>query len=516
MGKVLIFIRTSTEIQELEEQKKEMLDFVKSYGYNDGNYVILEEKGASAIKLNDKYMSMIDAVKDYINSGEINCVAVWHINRLGRNDRILIDLKNIFIDNKIQFICKNPSLVLLNEDGSVNQGAELAFSLFATMVKQDMEEKKAKFKRTKKANAKKGKYNGGVNIRYGYSVDDNGYFVINEEEANIIRTIFELYSTNKYSAKSLQKEMASRGVVFDKQKLTNILSSDAYCGCEQKDWNDRVYPPIITEELFDLCNQIRNDNKIITRRGEKQALGGKLIKCVECGGTFTSNAKAYACCRHSVRKVCTNTITIKKSVIDPILWRVASTLHLEYLMNDKENKIKECKNEIEIIDTKIRTINENISKIDDKKNRVVDAYIEGLINSENKALKLNKINDEYTRLLSDLNALKEAKNRLYNLIENIDGGDEVDTLISAIDMLEEDEKNMEYKYDIIHKYITKVICTREWFGEDRDKRAKKENGIHISISTIFNSVTWDFMYIPNKYMGFKLFVSNGREWVGDE
>lgn len=516
MGKVLIFIRTSTEIQELEEQKKEMVDFVKSYGYNDGDYVILEEKGASAIKLNDKYMDMINTINKYINDGIIDCVAVWHINRLGRNDRILIDLKNIFIDNKIQFICKNPSIVLLNDDGSVNQGAELAFSLFATMVKQDMEEKKAKFKRTKKANAKKGKYNGGVNIRYGYSVDDNGYFVINEEEANIVRTIFELYSENKYSAKSLQKEMASRGIVFDKQKIINILSSDAYCGREQKDWNDRVYPPIISEYLFDLCNQIRNGNKIITRRGDKQVLGGKLIKCVECGGTFTSNSKAYTCCRHSVRKVCNNTISIKKSVIDPILWRVASTLHLDYLMSDRENKVEEYKKEISIIYIKIRTIETNISKIDEKKNRVIELYVDGLINSENKALKLNKINDEYTSLLNNLNALKEAKNRLYGLIDNATDGDEVDTLIAALDVMEEDEKNLEYKYDIIHKYITKVICTREWFGENRDKRAKKENGVHISIHTIFNDVTWDFMYVPNKYNGFKLFVSNGREWVGDE
>lgn len=512
MGKILVFIRTSTIRQELEDQKSEMISFVSQYGYKVEDIIFLEDKGASAIKLNTKYLNMVDVLKEYIKSEEINSVAVWHMNRLGRNDEILIELKNLFIKHRIQFICKNPNIILLNPDGSVNEGAELAFGLFATMVKQDMIEKKAKFKRAKTSNALKGRWNGGHKHRYGYTIDENNFYIINKPEAEIIKTIFELYSTNKYSAVSLQKELKERGIVLDKQKIMNILSSDAYCGRPQEKWNNRVYPSIISEELFDKCEAIRKDNKII-RKGEKLCLGGKLIKC-ECGGTFTSNAKAYSCCRHSVRKVCGNSITIKKSVIEPLLWRIASTLHLDYLMGDNETRIEECKNEIAVINTKINTATNTINKIDDKKNRVIELYVEGLINAENKAQKLNKIQEEYHRYTNELNTLKEAKIKLESLIKDIELGDEVEALMKAMDIMEEDEKSMEYQYDIIHKYITQVELKREWFGEERDNRAKKENGIHIYIHTILG--IWEYMYIPNGYKGNKIFKKNNSAYIVDE
>lgn len=39
MGKVLLFLRTSTEKQEFENQKKEMQDYVKSMGYSEADCV---------------------------------------------------------------------------------------------------------------------------------------------------------------------------------------------------------------------------------------------------------------------------------------------------------------------------------------------------------------------------------------------------------------------------------------------------------------------------------------------
>ena len=514
-NKVLIMIRTSSEGQSIEDQHNEMLDFVKSKGYNEEDCVWIEEQGASAAKMDDRYKSQIQAIKDAIEKdGDIDCFACWHLNRAFRTEDAYLDIKNFLVPRKIQFLVKNPNLKLLNDDGSIDNGMELAMGLFAILNKQDGEERKAKFKRAKTANAKKGKYNGGHKHRYGYTIDENNFYIINEPEAKIIRLLFELYSTNKYTAVSLQKELKERGIVLDKQKIINILSSDAYCGRTQKKWNDRVYPAIISEELFDSCEAIRKNNKLITRKGNKLCLGAKLIKC-DCGGTFTSNAKAYACCRHSIRKVCDNTITLKKSVIESLLWRVASTLHLEYLMNDNKNKIEECRNEIAVIDTKIETAQANILKIDNKKNRVAELYIDGLIDSENKTHRLAKIQEEYQRLTNELKALNEAKDRLLWLVKNMEDGDDVEAFMTALDVLEEDEKKIEQQYNIIHTYINEVNCKREWYGEDRDMRASKENGIHIYIHTLFEKTTWEFMYVPNGYKGTKLFVWNGSEYISD-
>jgi hypothetical protein len=145
---------------------------------------------------------------------------------------------------------------------------------------------------------------------------------------------------------------------------------------------------------------------------------------------------------------------------------------------------------------------------------VAELYIDGLIDSENKAHRLAKIQEEYQRLTNELNTLNEAKNRLLWLVKNMEDGDDVEAFITALDVLEEDEKKIEQQYNIIHTYITKVECKREWFGEERDKRATKENGIHIYIHTIFNEYVYEFMYVPNGYKGNKLFVWN-KKWVAD-
>lgn len=503
MKKILLILRVSTDAQDLEEQKKEMIEFALSEGYSLDNIIYLEGKGASAIKIDDRYIELFNDVKTYVEGGDIECVAVWHLNRLARDEEWFIKYKKLLSKNKIQLLVKNPSLKLLNPDGSVNSGMELAFSLFSTMAKQDMEEKKAKFKRTKKANAAKGKYNGGDNIRYGYKVK-NDYFVIDEEQGKIVSTIFELYSTGKYSAESLAKEICSRGVNINKQQIMRILESNAYCGAPQVKYNNRVYPAIISVELFDKCKTIREGNKLNLRKGDNICLGAKLIKCV-CGGTFTSNGKCYACCKHSVLKVCDNSITIKKTVIDDILWMVSSMLHIKYMVQEGEDNLKNFQSQIEIYDQKINTLIQKINKIQEKKDRVYELYIEGAINSENKALRLNKIDEEGKNMTDELNSLKEAKNRLLGLIEDIKNKDKFKMVTESLDGMIIDREKLEYKYDIIHKYITQVLCYREWYGEERDLRAKKENGIRIEIHTIDGNIT-TYMYVPNGYKGQKIWV----------
>lgn len=509
-------IRTSTEKQSIDNQHNEMVEFCKQRGYLEENMVFIQEQGASAVKMDERYKAQIEAIKEAIKMDEnIDCFACWHLNRAFRNEEAYLDLKSFMVPRKIQMLVKNPSLELLNPDGTINKGMELAMGLFAILNKQEDEERKEKFKRTKKANAAKGKYNGGCNILYGYKVDENNYYQIDEKEGKIVSTIFELYSTGKYSADTLSDELSTRGINLNKGKITNILYKDAYCGRPQEKWNYRVYPAIISEELYDKCVKVRSENKILTRTGNSLCLSSKLIRCVECGSLYTANQRHYACCKHTALHTCNNSLTIKKEVIDGLLWRIASMLHLEFLQNINSNKIEEYKKEIEIIENKIDVIGVKLSKIQEKIDRVIELYVEGAINSENKTLRLNKIKSETKDMEDERNTLKEAKNRLYSLIENYsNGGDEIDMLMDALDLLEMDENKVEYRYEIIHKYIQKVHCYREWFGENRDLRASKENGIKIDIITFLNN-TWRFMYVPNGYEKCKLFVWNGSKYLPD-
>ena len=143
--KALIMVRTSTDAQSTEDQKKELIAFCKQEGYDD--IVCVEKQGASAAKEDDEYRAMIDEVKHTIETDpDIKCFAVWHLNRLARTEEAWIDIKSFFVKRRIQIICKNPYLKLLAPGGDIDQGMELAMGLMAILSKQDQAERKAKFK----------------------------------------------------------------------------------------------------------------------------------------------------------------------------------------------------------------------------------------------------------------------------------------------------------------------------------------------------------------------------------
>ena len=148
--KVIALIRTSTEKQEVESQKRELIEYILKDGINEDDIIIVGQKGASAIKLDEAYKRNLDIVYKHIDEGNISAVYAWHLDRIGRNEEVLMNFKYKLIDNKVQLVIKNPSLRLLDEDGSVNAGMEMAFSLFATMAKQEMGTKARRFERAKR------------------------------------------------------------------------------------------------------------------------------------------------------------------------------------------------------------------------------------------------------------------------------------------------------------------------------------------------------------------------------
>lgn len=517
MSKILVFLRVSTEVQELDNQRKEMIDFCKGYGYKD--IIFVEGKGASAIKINDEYIEMYEEVKKHIESGEISAVAVWAVNRLARDEEWFVKFKNMFINNKVQFLVKNPTLALLNPDGSVNAGSELALSLFSTMAKQEMAERKEKFRRTKKAYAKQGKFVGGHSRKYGYKVDDNNFLVEDEEEGSVVKLIYQLYSTGQYSAYSLAKEMNSRGYTrfgkpFDRRFVSNIIQSRQYTGLPDEKWNDRVYPPIISIEMFEKCRSIAEGNKIVLRQGKKMVLCSKLVKCPECGYSFTSKGK-YFRCNSVAENRCGNNITLRESVVNEIAWRIAFQEHMDYLIEVTENNAQSYNERLEVIEQKIKTINNIISESDTKKKRIVDTYLEGYIDKKERDLRLSKLQDDMLIHQKDLSGLEEEKTAILGLLDNVNQEKDEWLYYDTLDTIGNSVKTDEERYKILHQHIHKIIPSRYQHGE-RSKKAKGDNGIMIEIHTVRGEAK-KFIYLPSAQKGYNLLTWHDDKgmWLGE-
>lgn len=509
--KAIAVLRVSTDSQQIDDQRDELYAFIKSQGYDE--IIPIEAVGASAVKLNDKYMYMVQRIKDTINTDkDVKAVFVWHLNRLGRNDVILMEFKEFFIKNHIQFICKNPYLKLLNDDGTVNGGMELAFSLFSTMSKQEVEERKAKFKRAKSSMAKKGQYIGGNTRKYGYTIDENGFFVEDEEEAKVIRTIFDLYSTGKYSTYTLTQEMKERGVNISENLVNRALRCEAYIG-ESVGELGMKYPAIISKDLFDKCAVIRQGNKIDMKRGERVCLGAKLVKCPTCGATCTSNSRHYICSRHSHHGSCHNGFALRQSVADELLYRFAYGLHLMYLIKVSEGRMDEYKKELDTIEEKLTAARKKIDDYAAKKQRIVDTYLEGIIDKKNRDLRLSKLEDEVSFQRNYINQLEDKRRAIAGLLE-ADHTDTVETFMraaSAMDLVD--------KYDIIHKHISTLKAEQISYGE-RDPRTSRPNAVHIVITSIYGT-TSEHLYFPKYYKGYNLYTwtlnDDGSEgWCPDE
>lgn len=305
-----------------------MLEFCISRGFKEEDIEWIEVAGASARKQNEKYVQMIALIKSTIlNNPDIKNCALWHLNRLGRVDSILVEMKNWFIENHIQVYVKNPSLTLLNSDGSVNSGTEIAWGLFATMVKQDTEEIFAKMRRGKKRNSEQMKFNGGCETRFGYRVDNSGYIVPDVKESKLVKLIYDEYVTGKWSAIKLAKELKSRGIKQRNDKditwifVSKVLSDTAYIGYTDNDnaKSHRKFTPIIDQDIWEKVKMIRENHifKRTSKESKRTSFGVGVLKCSCCGSHYIANDKYYVC--------------YKKKILQSLMVRVQMQPELEQM-----------------------------------------------------------------------------------------------------------------------------------------------------------------------------------------
>lgn len=365
--RVITFVRSSTDKQEIESQTYENFQYLKNLGYEEDEIITIGTSGASAIKLDDKYMENINKFYDTLEiTPTIELVFGWAIDRIGRHSELLMQFKNTLIAKKIQLKIKEPSLTLLNDDGSVNDGVELAFSLFATMAEQEMRMKNARFKRAKKRNKRDGKFNGGK-IKYGYKVNEYGYIKEDEEEASTIRTIINDYLTTNHSQLSLFNEYAQRGYKFSYQTFRKFFEPNYYGIGEMN------YPPIFDEETYKkVKDKTAINNKVADKGKRNYYIGAKLIKCHCCGRSLMADkgSGGYHCKQATMQEKhkCTNKDHININAVDSVAWYCGMYAHIYFISNcqkkEKEQLIIQLFNENKKLSNLLEVENSYKEKID--------------------------------------------------------------------------------------------------------------------------------------------------------
>lgn len=489
--KVIAIIRTSTVQQEVEAQKNELINYIINDGVEEKNIIIVGGAGASAIKVDEAYKKNMQTVYNLIENGNIKAVYAWAIDRIGRQEEILFAFKNFLVKHGVQLIIKNPSLRLLNDDGTVNNGVELAFSLYATMSKQEASNKKARFKRAKKRNTETGKFNGGV-APFGYMVDGDNNIIINEDESNTIKLIFTLYNSGEFSTTSLAKELQNRGItnrdkVIRQSFIYYVLTNTAYIGFTETNGIKRPYPVIISKELFNAVQDRLKGNKSgdISKQSKHIAICNKLIVCQHCGAHYMFHNNNYICAyNHNALNEKCESIQIAAKWVDIAALAVAKTCEFDYILNNAKNKAEDAAQTIQINNQKISVLKDKINGIADRKKRVADNYEFGLINADQMRENALKIKEDMRHYEQEIAALKETNKKLKVLINESENGTLIRTGRLTVSGINED---VEFNFKLTHKYIKKITIEKYEYNGKMQRL--------ITITTITDEV-FEFLYMP--------------------
>lgn len=497
MTKVLCIVRSSTVAQEIETQKKELIEFARTKGFNDDDMVFIEAQGASARSLNKKYIKMLEDIKSTIlNNTEIKAVALWALNRLGRVESKLHELKEFFVNNKIQVYCKEPSFKLLKEDGTEDTAGSMMFSVYAAMVKLDTDEMFTKLKRGKKRNAEIGKSNGCVESRYGYMVDSNNYVVPNPQEAAMVNEIYDLYLSGKYSFSTLTVELRDRGFKPRGRKMTDewlrkVLDETAYIGFtnwEGSRSSHRKFIPIMSKEKWDKVQALKASRCLgkgngVTRESKHTYMCVGLMICPKCGGNYMASSNYYRC-YNAKRKDgrCDTKEYILIKTIDPLVYEIACLNHLEFLQTPNNDLVEKLEEEVKVLEQKIEASSSIIKETEEKKVKVADAYIDGVIDKKRYKDRLGKIEVDKSEAVSNMNGYKNDMEKLKAQIESAKNPSFEALLEYSGDLLESEKKKMK---EIVNQHIRKI-----WFYSEK---VAGRSCKHIHIIDARN-VEWQFLY----------------------
>lgn len=233
--KVYIYTRVSTAMQvdgySLDAQKTKMKAFAEYHDYEiAGEYEDAGRSGKS-IEGRPEFNCMIEDIKS--DKDKVSFVLVFKLSRFGRNAADVLSTLQIMQDHGVNLICVEDGI-----DSSKDAG-KLMISVLSAVAEIERENIRVQTMEGRLQKAREGKWNGGF-APYGYKLI-NGNLEIDEEEAEAVRIIFDLYVNTEMGANGIAKYLDVHGIrkkvrqngrktFFDAHMIRLILKNPVYNG----------------------------------------------------------------------------------------------------------------------------------------------------------------------------------------------------------------------------------------------------------------------------------------------
>lgn len=294
-------------------------------------------------------------------------------------------------------------------------------------------------------NALSAKHTGGKPA-LGYDVGNDGKYIINEQEAVIIRTIFELYLEGKGYGQILnvlhEKGWKTKtGRPFSKSALYHLLRNESYKGVYtfNKDKSRNKFsnslaanaeyevvrieggmPAIISQADFDEVQKLLSYNKLSggAQKAKEPYLLTGIAVCGECGSPMQGNSRtggntakmyrSYRCGCKVNKKLCKNKEIrknlIEEFVLDQLERVVLNERMVPQMVKALNEKIAETKRSSK---AEIKEVEKKFKKVEEQIDKIVEIIMEGVgISSfKDKLAKLEKEKEELQARYDKLNEI---------------------------------------------------------------------------------------------------------------
>jgi site-specific DNA recombinase len=465
--------------QDYERQISDLTSLALSHGFLKENIDVYAEKVSGYQTERFELNKLTDRVTD--DAKYYRCVFVTEISRIGRNPIETRKVIDRFTELGVPIYVQSLLQATIDENGKRSLTMNIILQVLIEYANLEAEYIKERSKSGMLASARKGNYHGGVNLPYGYK-RDNKKLVIDDEEAQVIRDIFQWYKKGK-GAKVISgllndkkiptrmnkshkgseinykrvKRLASNIRWSDKQVL-DIISNTIYIGQRKFQGHIVQSPSIIDQDLFDECTVIRSTKRTKNIITAHTFLLKDRIVCGKCGRNYfgrykpVQGEKVYKCSSTLIKQGSCGNKGINIDFVESMIYNeFISSEKIHTFLTNKTDILRSIKSGLDDNESQISIAQSDIADKHDEKKRLLDFFLKNLITIEIYEERLNQLENEMVALSQKINLLKGQYREKKRALESLESS-HADKLV----LIKARENREELKVlfsELIHKVV---------------------------------------------------------------
>ena len=472
---------------------RELIGKNQCWTYVDG--YVDEGLSAATTKRRENFHRMVRDGK----AGCFDLIITKEITRFARNTLDSIQFTRELLNAGVGVFFQNDNINTFDED------SELRLTIMSGIAQDELRKLSSRVKFGHQQAIKNNVVLGNSRI-FGY-VKDGGRLVIDEDEAPMVRELFELYATGKYSMKQIEALFWEKGYRNHNGKriahttMSGMISNPKYKGYyvgnkvkvidlftkkqkflppEEwvifKDETGEIVPAIVDEGLWEQANRVlkRRSEDVKNRQGicnHANLLTGKLF-CTHCGATYYRRDSKDRAGKKNSKWICSGKIkngadscpsfAIYEDEIKPVLLQVFQETEVDAMaLVDEYTEMFKSLNDKDNITEKIQMLRQQIDLEEKKKGKLLGFNASGDL-SDRDFLSMNKTCTEN---------IARAQQQIYELEQQQLSQEElrkhIETIRRVLHDAAKDAADGVINKEFVDKYIDRIFVTPQEDGSLR-------------------------------------------------